>query len=220
LIPRCSARRCQRQWSSSGMRKASVLPGPIPVVTNVGRGCGPGKPAAPKPAPGGGAAGTLVVTSRHALASSRRAGRNGSRTNGPRNTPCLGSATTLQLGTNIVVTQGERGAQEAGQRRPQVLNDQRRQHIGPLPARLLLTVAGTCRRSLARFGSPELNNRAVSRQHYSSAVEFGRSRAGRQSRVGPRSAAPRLFNQRDFCIRLLGWTSAESFVRCVFRLPV
>ncbi|MGH3811227.1 MAG: hypothetical protein ACRDUV_02070, partial [Pseudonocardiaceae bacterium] len=40
------------------------------------------------------------------------------------------------------------------------------------------------RRSLVRSGSPELDNRVVPCQHNSSAVEFGRSRAGRVPRVG------------------------------------
>jgi hypothetical protein len=39
---------------------------------------------------------------------------------------------TLQLGADIVVTEGERGAPEAGQGRAQVFSDQRRQHGYPL----------------------------------------------------------------------------------------
>ncbi|MGH3977069.1 MAG: hypothetical protein ACRDS9_27705 [Pseudonocardiaceae bacterium] len=39
----------------------------------------------------------------------------------------------LQLGVDVVVAEGERGAQEARQRHPRVFSDQRRQHSGPFP---------------------------------------------------------------------------------------
>ena len=94
-MPRCPARRCRRQWSSSGIRKLSVLPDPVPVVTSVGRGMRSRDASRIHASAwwrcGVNPSGAQSRCCRHASS----AGRNGSRsrTNGPRNTPSFGSAT-------------------------------------------------------------------------------------------------------------------------------